>query len=101
MKKNFYNVLAIVNLALLALWTVVLIAARVTGSEPLSVVFVLITAVAIIVPVVYTIASVIGLVRKAELSKKLFAATCAVNFVWLIILVAVAKTAVELTQQIL
>lgn len=101
MKKNFYNILAVINLAILALWAGALIVARVTGSEALSAVFVVITAIAVIVPVVYTVASVIGLVRKAELDKKLLGATYTINFVWLIVLIAVARTAVELTQQIL
>ena len=101
MKKNVYNILAAVNLALLALWAGVLIAARVTQSDALSIVFVWVTAVAIIVPVVYTVISIVGLIRKAELDKKLLAATYAINFMWLLVLVAVARTAVDLTQQIL
>ena len=101
MKKNVYNILAAVNLAVLVLWAVVLVAARVTQSEPLSILFVLVTVVAIIVPLAFTVASVIGLVRKAELDKKLLAATWAINFVWAVILVAVAKTAVEMTSQLL
>lgn len=101
MKKNVYNILAAVNLALLVLWAAVLVAARVTQSEPLSVVFVLITVIAVIVPIVYTVISVVGLIRKAELDKKLLAATYAINFVWAVVLIAVAKTAVEMTSQLL
>jgi hypothetical protein len=101
MKKNAYNILAAVNLALLVLWAAVLIAARVTQIEALSIVFVLVTVVAIIIPIVYTVVSVIGLVRKAELDKKLLAATYAVNFIWVVVLIAVAKTAVEMTSQLL
>lgn len=101
MKKNAYNILAAVNLALLVLWAAVLVAARVTQIEALSIVFVLVTVVAIIIPIVYTVVSVIGLVRKAELDKKLLAATYAVNFIWVVVLTAVAKTAVEMTSQLL
>ncbi len=101
MKKNAYNILAAVNLALLVLWAAVLVAARVTQIEALSIVFVLVTVVAIIIPIVYTVVSVIGLVRKAELDKKLLAATYAVNFIWVVVLIAVAKTAVEMTSQLL
>jgi hypothetical protein len=101
MKKNAYNILAAVNLALLVLWAAVLIAARVTQIEALSIVFVLVTVVAIIIPIVYTVVSVIGLVRKAELDKKLLASTYAVNFIWVVVLIAVAKTAVEMTSQLL
>ena len=101
MKKNAYNILAAVNLALLVLWAAVLVAARVTQSEPLSVVFVLITVIAVIVPIVYTVIAVVGLIRKAELDKKLLAATYAINFVWAVVLIAVAKTAVEMTSQLL
>lgn len=101
MKKNAYNILAAVNLALLVLWAAVLVAARVTQIEALSIVFVLVTVVAIIIPIVYTVVSVIGLVRKAELDKKLLAATYAVNFIWIVVLIAVAKTAVEMTSQLL
>ena len=101
MKKNAYNILAAVNLALLVLWAAVLVAARVTQSEPLSVVFVLITVIAVIVPIVYTVIYVVGLIRKAELDKKLLAATYAINFVWAVVLIAVAKTAVEMTSQLL
>ena len=101
MKKNAYNILAAVNLALLVLWAAVLVAARVTQIEALSIVFVLVTVVAIIIPIVYTVVSVIGLVRKAELDKKLLAATYAVNFIWVVVLIAVAKTAVEMTSQLI
>lgn len=101
MKKNAYNILAAVNLALLVLWAAVLVAARATQIEALSIVFVLVTVVAIIIPIVYTVVSVIGLVRKAELDKKLLAATYSVNFIWVVVLIAVAKTAVEMTSQLL
>ena len=101
MKKNAYNILAAVNLALLVLWAAVLVAARVSGSELLSAAFAIVTLVAIIVPVAYTVVSVIGLIRKAELDKKLLAATYAINFVWVVILIAVAKTAVDMTSQLL
>ncbi len=101
MKKNTYNILAVANLAVLAVWTAVLVAARVTESDALSIAFVWVTVVAVIIPVVYTVVSVIGLVRKAELNKKLLAAAYAMNFVWLIVVIAVAKTAVDMTSQIL
>ena len=101
MKKNVYNILAAVNLALLGVWAAVLIAAQVTKSDAFSIAFVIVTAVAIIVPIVYTVISVIGLVRKAQIDKKLLAATYAINFVWLLIMISVAKTAVEMTSQIL
>lgn len=92
MKKSLHNIFAIINLIMLALWIAVLAAARITGSDALSIAFVWVTLAAIIVPVIYTVVSVVSLIKKSPLSKKLLAATYAVNFIWLVIVVYCIKT---------
>ena len=92
MNKSLHNIFAIINLAVLAAWAAVLAAARITLNDPLSVAFVWVTLAAIIIPVVYTVISVICLIKKKPLSKKLLAATYAVNFAWLIIVIYCIKT---------
>lgn len=101
MKNKIFDILAAVNLAVLALWTAVLIAARLTQSDPLSIAFVWVTLAAIIIPVVYTVASVIGLIKKSPLDKKLLTATYVINFVWLIVVISVIKTATVMGSQLL
>ncbi len=92
MKKSLHNILAIINLAMLGLWVAVLAAARITQSDPLAITFVWTTLAAIIIPIVYTVVSVILMIKKSPLNKKLLAATYAVNFVWLVIVVYCIKT---------
>ncbi len=92
MKKSLHNILAIINLAILVLWAAVLAAARITGSDALSIAFVWVTLAAIIVPVVYTVVSAVMLIKKSPLSKKLLAATYSVNFVWLVVVIYCIKT---------
>lgn len=91
-KKSLHNILAIVNLSMLGIWVAVLAAARITESDPLSIAFVWVTLAAIIVPVIYTVVSIVSLIKKKPLSKKLLAATYAVNFVWLVVVIYVIKT---------
>lgn len=92
MKKSLHNIFAIINLIILVLWIAVLAAARITESDALSVAFVWVTLAAIIVPVIYTVIAVVSLIKKLPLSKKLLAATCSVNFVWLVVVIYCIKT---------
>lgn len=91
-KKSLHNILSIVNMAMLGIWIAVLAAARITESDPLAIAFVWVTLAAIIVPVIYTVVSIVSLIKKLPLSKKLLAATYAVNFVWLVVIVYIIKT---------
>ncbi len=91
--KKLHKALAIINLAVLALWVANLAVARITENDALSVAFIFVTLAAIIIPAIYTAASVIMLIKKSPLNMKLLAAAYAVNFVWLIVVIYVIKTA--------
>ncbi len=90
--KKLHTFSAIVNLAMLAIWTVNFIVAKASGMEFFANTFVFVTIAAIIIPVIYTISSIIMLIFKSPLNKKLLAATYAVNFVWLIVVIYMIKT---------
>lgn len=93
--KKILNILSIADLSVLALWLISLIVARLTAdtaaADPIAAAFVIIYAVAIIAVLVYTIVSVILLIKKKEFSLPLLIFTYVMNFAWIAVLIAVVK----------
>lgn len=93
--KKILNIFAIADLSVLALWLISLIVARITAETaaayPLAAAFVIIYIIAIITVAVFTVASVILLIKKKGFSLPLLIFTYVINFAWIAVLVAVVK----------
>lgn len=98
--KKFLNILAIADLSVLALWLISFIVARLTAetsaADPVAAAFVIIYAVAIITVSVFTVASVILLVKKKEFSLPLLIFTYVMNFAWVAVFVALIQHIIDM-----
>lgn len=104
MKKTI-NILAIADLSVLALWLISFIVSRLTAetsaAAPISAAFVIIYAVAIITVLVFTVASVILLIKKKEFSLPLLIFTYVMNFAWIAVLVALIQHIIDMASTLL
>lgn len=101
MKKTL-NILSTVDLSVLALWLIAFIVARLTAetsaADPISAAFVIIYAVAIITVLVFTVASVILLIKKKEFSLPLLIFTYVMNFAWIAVLIALIQHIIDMSS---
>lgn len=93
--KKLLNIFAAADLSVLALWLISFIAARLTAdktyADAVAAVFVILYLIAIIAVLVFTVVSVILLIKKKEFSLPLLIFTYVINLAWIAVLVMVVK----------
>lgn len=93
--KKLINIFAIIDLSVIALWTVSLIIARITAdtasADIFAAIFVIIYIAAIIAVAAFTVASIILLIKKKKFSLPLLIFTYTINLAWVAVFAMVIE----------
>ncbi len=97
--KKAINILSIIDLSILALWTVLLVLSRLFAETTFfAAATVIVYAIAILAVLIHTIATAILLIKKKKYSRPLLISAYLINILWVAILVAVINYAINILQ---